>query len=195
MKIADGTASIDTAALRALLDKGTPGRWIAGAAREDGTAQVYCPNRGPMRVIVPVAETEPNNAALIAALRNAAPALLYAADERVAMIDANDRLRADNAALRAALVILAEHEPSWPDDFCRARAVLAATGDEAVSAPVDTARVEPVTTADACAHCGHPAAMHIDETGECDAWVTDPRLPGDPRAGTVCRCTKFRERP
>ena len=120
MKAADVTASIDTAALRALIDKGAPGRWIAGAAREDGTAQVYCPNRGPMRVIVPVAETEPHNAALIAALRNAAPALLDAADER-------DRLRADVAWLREALTILAEHEPSWPDDFCRARAVLAAT--------------------------------------------------------------------
>jgi hypothetical protein len=64
---------------------------------------------------------------LIAALRNAAPALLDAADERDALIDVNDRLRADNASLRASLAILAKHEPSWPDDFCRARAVLAAT--------------------------------------------------------------------
>jgi len=93
VKAADVSASMDTAALRALLDKSTPGRWIAGAARKDGTAQVYCPHMGPMRVIVPVAETEPHNAALIAALRNAAPALLDAADER-------DRLRAEVARLR-----------------------------------------------------------------------------------------------
>jgi len=79
-------SGFDPAALRALLAAATPGRWIAGGPRDDGTAQVYCPHSGPLRVIVPVAETEPHNAALIAALRNAAPALLDAADER-------DRLR------------------------------------------------------------------------------------------------------
>ncbi len=42
-----------------------------------------------------------------------------------------ERLRAENAALRAeiatyrdSLAVLAEHEPSWSDDFCRARAAL-----------------------------------------------------------------------
>ena len=96
MKAADVSASIDTAALRALLDKGTPGRWIAGAAREDGTAQVYCPNRGPMRVIVPVAETEPHNAALISALRNAAPTLLDEVDRlREALAGERRHLLAD----------------------------------------------------------------------------------------------------
>lgn len=43
---------------------------------------VYKPNRGPLRMIVPVAEVDPEYAPLIAAMRNALPALLQAARER-----------------------------------------------------------------------------------------------------------------
>ena len=122
MKAADVSASIDTAALRALLDEGTPGRWIAGAAREDGTAQVYCPNRGPLRVIVPVAETEPHNAALIAALRNAAPALLDAADERDRLRDALDKIN----AIRNSIVGL--QKVNWSEHIYPLVAALDAAG-------------------------------------------------------------------
>lgn len=105
------STTIDTAALRGLLNSGTPGRWIAGAAREDGTAPVYCPNRGPARVIVPVAETKPSDANLIAALRNAAPALL----------DEVERLRAEVRVLtgqREALWMLLDNIDTL-DDSCR----------------------------------------------------------------------------
>lgn len=45
------------AAARAAKEQSGSGRWVVSDEREDGTAQVYSPNRGPLRVIVPVAET------------------------------------------------------------------------------------------------------------------------------------------
>ena len=35
-----------------------------------------------------------------------------------------DKAREENARLRSALRCLSEHEPSWPDDFLRARAAI-----------------------------------------------------------------------
>ena len=71
-----GDTPVDLDALEKLLAEATHPRWIAGEVRPDGTTQVYSPNLGPCRVIVPIAETTGQDAVLIAALRNAAPALL-----------------------------------------------------------------------------------------------------------------------
>lgn len=55
-------------------------RWVSTtAARTDGTAQVYSPSRGPLRAIVPIAESLTEEAFFIAAMRNDLPDLLAAA--------------------------------------------------------------------------------------------------------------------
>ena len=74
-----------------------PPPWIASPARQDGTACVYLPSDGPCRRIVPVAETSAEQAALIAAARNALPALLA-------------EIRALRAVAEAAGSYLAEYE-------------------------------------------------------------------------------------
>lgn len=104
------------AKLRELLAGATPGRWICGEAREDGSCQVYAPNRGPMRVIVPIAETETNNGPLIAALQNAAPRLLAvvaaaeAVSEHVSLIGGGALAEPSFMALRTALRALESGE-------------------------------------------------------------------------------------
>lgn len=45
---------------------GGTARWNAGKERSDGTAQVYAPSYGPLRRVVPIAETSAVCAALIA---------------------------------------------------------------------------------------------------------------------------------
>lgn len=73
-------------------------RWVCGAPRRDGTCQVYAPNRGPLRVIVPIAETEPANGALIVAAVNHLGSLLDKLDAaEAALIELVDRLRVRRA--------------------------------------------------------------------------------------------------
>lgn len=82
-------------------------RWVCGAPRRDGTCQVYAPNRGPLRVIVPIAETEPANGALIVAAVNALPRLL-------------DKLDAVEALLVSAVEIaIHSHEEGQHVDMVR----------------------------------------------------------------------------
>lgn len=61
-------------------------RWIAEAPRKDGTARVYSPSRGPLRVIVPVAETSAQDAPFIAAARTDVPALCDTVDALRALL-------------------------------------------------------------------------------------------------------------
>lgn len=83
-----------------------PPPWIASSARQDGTACVYLPSDGPCRRIVPVAETSAEQAALIAAARNALPALLARVRELEAEVR---RERADYAEARADLARMVGH--------------------------------------------------------------------------------------
>lgn len=64
--------------------------------RDDDTAQVYATARGLCRQVVPVAETTPELAPLIAYYRTAAPLL---ADECEALADECERLRRENGEL------------------------------------------------------------------------------------------------
>lgn len=67
----NGTLTPDTKAIRALARDAAehaPAKWIAGAERDDGTAQVYSPNDGPMRRVTPLAETSGPLARYIAAV-------------------------------------------------------------------------------------------------------------------------------
>lgn len=122
----DVTARIDIAALRALETAATPARWIAGKTREDGTAEVYSPNTGPCRVITQVAETTSKDAALIAEMRNALPALLDELELARAVGDALRTRRAtDNARARHGAIATARAQKAagtktrnvpWSDD-------------------------------------------------------------------------------
>lgn len=103
---------MNTRELRRLLSEASPERWVDGEEREDGTAMVYRPNNGPLRVVVPVAETTASDARLIAALRNAAPALLDVVEAAEALLEAGDNDVGEDEgmrtvdALRAALEAL-----------------------------------------------------------------------------------------
>lgn len=86
-------------------------RWALDKSREDETAQVYAPNRGPLRVIVPIAETTKEDGELIAALRNAAPSLIaearFAMKARVSHEQGVKDWRAErDAELRRAMAIV-----------------------------------------------------------------------------------------
>jgi len=118
----------DLAALRALETAATPGPWDAWHVLEDGRAEMYVPN-GTMSTetifefkdFIDCEECARPNAediALIAAMRNALPALL-AYVERTAERDA---ARAEVAALRDGItsdeaIERAAREAFWTDDM------------------------------------------------------------------------------
>lgn len=87
--------------------------WVAAKASEDGSRQVYAPSRGPLRVVVPIAESEGENAAFIALAREALPAALdhiaaieariVAADALADAAEAHNGSRATGEALDAAI--------------------------------------------------------------------------------------------
>ena len=58
----------------------TSARWVSSSV-DGGTAQIYSPSRGPMRVIVPIAETTLEEGEFIVELRNAAAELIELAKE------------------------------------------------------------------------------------------------------------------
>ncbi len=82
----------DPKALRALCRDAAeqaPARWVAGAERDDGTAQVYSPNDGPMRRVVPLAETSGPLARYIAAV---SPDVVMAILDRLDAAEQNMRV-------------------------------------------------------------------------------------------------------
>ncbi len=96
---------VDPAALRALAEQlreleqlasnRTTNHWAA-TIREDATAQVYAPDRGPMRMVVPIAETTADDAEFIIAMRNGLKRLIDAyaaqAEELTAVCAQRDAL-------------------------------------------------------------------------------------------------------
>ncbi len=73
-------------------------KWLA-SYRKDGTGSVYSPSLGPCREVVPIAETMAEDAAFIAAMRNALPSLL----------DEIRRLRAELAEARQCAMIESDY--------------------------------------------------------------------------------------
>jgi hypothetical protein len=90
---------LDLDALKLLAEKAKEqsgsGRWNRSTPREDGTAQVYSPCRGPMRAIVPVAETSDECGAYIAAV---SPDVVLALIARIEHAESFERERWAKAA-------------------------------------------------------------------------------------------------
>jgi hypothetical protein len=81
----------------------------------------------------------------------------------------NKRLRAEVDRLRGTLGILAEHEPSWPDDFLRARTALEAPKGDDMSTPDRTNAIH-------WCQCGQPWIPAVGlygttEETECPACI------------------------
>ncbi len=125
-------------ALRALLaaaaEQSGSSRWNCGVEREDGTAQVYSPSRGPLRVVVPVAETSKVCGDAIVAAVNALPGLLdrlEAAEAKVAWFEGVG-LDIAHGRMREVLQVKRSPDGSWPSTVSETERVVRER-DEAVA--------------------------------------------------------------
>lgn len=110
----------------------TLGPWQSCPRRTDGPHCVYADDN----VIAECEGFAPEvDAPFIAAARTDVPALVQHVRNLQSELDAMNqncafqleeikRLRGEVESLRSTLTVIASHDPSWSDDFCRARAVL-----------------------------------------------------------------------
>lgn len=126
--------------------------WICGAEREDGTAQVYSPNRGPARVVVPVAETSKVCGDFIAAW---SPASALAALDRIEELGRQCAMAESIASDRNAVVAQRDEARTDRDFFDDERQKLAAAHDalaEALAVATEALRQIGDGVAPSCHH-------------------------------------------
>lgn len=103
-------AQMGEVALAARFHTGGTGRWTCERERKDGTAQVYAPSMGPLRQIMPIAETRGVYGKHIATFSpDVAAALVAVADAAIVEREAvlfDDRMTA-SVNTKAALDALA----------------------------------------------------------------------------------------
>lgn len=84
------------------------GSWTCGKTRDDGTAQVYSPSLGPLRKIVPIAETLPEFGNLIATSYGALPRLIAMARLSLTLAKRAEEAEAQVEALKGRLSMTLE---------------------------------------------------------------------------------------
>lgn len=82
--------------------------WISGVPRQDGVAEVYSPSDGPLRVIVPLLETEGTRAEMLARVFTRLPEILDMAKRWLLLLELEDIVTKSNG-LRLEVQDAVEH--------------------------------------------------------------------------------------